>query len=264
MHVPLIFSVILLIISHSTHAFSWQDVTAYFNSHKEDLPIKKEFAVNTAVLVELEGISGDVTVKGWNKSVLALEAIKKGPIECLDATNIRITVSPQTVTLATTAPQEKPCSVRYNLMVPRQASLKIHLKQQGNITVHNVEGTLSVKTYQGNISLEGTVGNSTAKTTYGTIDVIVKELPSTSSLFLETFKGSVALTVPKTTNASLAAKTITGTVTSDIPLTLACQTITLNRQAWARCKKEAVGTFGNGGAPVTIEATKGNVTISGH
>ena len=146
-------------------------------------------------------------------------------------------------------------------MIPKTASVKVSVKQQGCIKIKKVEGAVVAKTYQGDINIHGTVESVTAKTTYGTIKIKVKELPATSSLFLEAFKGYVELTLPHLINANLTARTAQGTVTSTVPITTTPQTIVLNKESWARFKKEALGTLGQGGAPITIEATKGNITI---
>lgn len=254
--------IMLLTIPQGAQALSWNDVTSVFTSAKEDSPIKKEFAVTPDVFIELESMSGDVTVKTWNQPIVSLEAIKRGSVEQLQATNVRITASPKQIQITTSVEHDKAAIVTYNLMVPKTASLTIALSQRGAIKIKKVEGSISVKTHEGPITIHGSVGSIVAKTTYGAISLKAKELPAKSSLFLETFKGAIELMLPSGTNAHLNARTVQGTVTSTIPLTLTPQTLLLNRESWARFKKEALGTLGNGGAPITIESTKGNIIIT--
>jgi hypothetical protein len=69
--------------------------------------------------------------------------------------------------------------------------------------------------------------------------------------------------LPRETRAQLLAKTTQGTITSEHPVTLTPVTRVINKETWEFLKKNVEGTLGGlkGGAPINLEATKGNIVI---
>jgi Toastrack DUF4097 len=252
-----------LLSMHQMHTMSFKNITAYFSQHEEP-PLKKDIAVISSVQIEIENTRGNINIKGWSQPVVSIEAIKRGTQEQLKTTNIRITASSRHITVTTTAEPDHAAEVTYNLMVPLKASVKVRLHKDGTIKIKKVEGIISAQSQHGDIHINGSVDSVIAKTTYGSLKIKVKDLPNTSSLFLETFKGNIELSIPPFVNATINARTSQGYVTSTIPLTTAQQTVILNKATWARFKKEVVGIFGNGGAPITAETTRGMIVIHGN
>lgn len=156
-------------------------------------------------------------------------------------------------------------TVDYTIAVPKDIGRIMVTSQLGPVTVE--EGTncpLDVATSRGTITIHEAAQSLTAKTGRGTIFITQKKLDPKGSLFIETIeKGDIKLALPKKINADLNARTFRGTLTCTIPITLAARTTVLTKESWGRMRREARGTLGSSGPPITIDVTKGDITITG-
>lgn len=137
----------------------------------------------------------------------------------------------------------------------------------GNIQVQNASGTLKLNTGSGDIRVtQSTIGDAQAETGSGNIeldavqgplraetgsgDITAKGMPS-ADWHLQTGSGSIDLTIPPSTKFSLDAKSDSGSIKTDLPLTMQGD----------MSKQHIHGTVNGGGSVVRAESGSGDVRI---
>ncbi len=231
----------------------------------EQETMTKEYQIESRSIINVFNTEGSVTIKPWNQHKVTIEVSKRGSAEALKATTISsaLNASGSIATITTRVPENKQsATVDFTIMVPEDATLKI-MQTKGPVRIRGVLGSIDVSLEEGNITIIDATKMVSAKTGSGTISLDQKKLDDASGIFLESHKGSITLRLPKETRAHLHARTIAGVIVSDHPVTLVPITLKINREGWKRLQKEVEGTLGGlkGGAPITLEATKGNITI---
>ncbi len=229
----------------------------------EQQKIKQEYLVEKGCTLKLYNTEGSYTIKPWNQNKITIEAEKKGTAEELKATTIVCSVNGTDVRVTTRLTEGSPSAeVHYTLMVPEDSSITLE-QTRGPVTIKGVLGSINVSLQEGPITIKASTKSVIAKTGAGSITVEQKKLEEPYNIFLESHKGDVTLLLPRETRAQLYAKTAQGMITSDHPVTLAPVTRKLNKETWEYLKKNVEGTLGGlkGGAPINLEATKGNIII---
>ena len=126
-----------------------------------------------------------------------------------------------------------------------------------------ITGDIDISLEEGSIEITDSEKTVNAKTGLGDIIVHQKKFDDPYSIFLQSHRGNITLHLPSETKATLQAKTHTGSILSDHLVTLAPLSLKLNKDEWERLKKNIEGTLGGlkGGAPITLEATKGTIRL---
>lgn len=235
---------------------------------KEQEYIHKDLPLEDKSTIELCTLEGKITVKAWNQKKMIVEAEKEGTSEELKNTTIGIkTHTPSEsktahVTITTRViPDQKSAVVNYNLMIPEHCALTIQNGQKGSVKIKHLQGALDISLAEGDIEITDSTKAVTARTGKGTIKLKQKKFSEPSSIFLENGRGTIQLHLPRGINATVHARTASGVVTSEHAITLHPQTVKLNKDTWEKMKREVDGSIGSDGAPITLEATKGNITI---
>ncbi len=231
----------------------------------KDIPVQKNSQVN------LFNTQGSYTIKPWNQQKIALEVEKSGTIEQLQATMIISKVVGKEASITTQLKEgESSANVQYTLRVPEDASIKI-TQTKGPVTINGINGDIDVSLEQGSVDIKGSTRTVIAKTGSGTITLKQRNLVEPNSIFLQAHKGNIELYLPRETRATLQANVGRGTIISDHPVTMTLTT-KLDKYWVDRIKKDISGVLGTfkdtdeleklrGSAPITLEATKGNITI---
>jgi len=225
--------------------------------------IKQEYAVKEDCIITLYNTEGSITIKEWPHAKIAIEAVKQGTKQEQLQTTIGAQASEKEARITTRVKQDQKSSkVDYMLMVPEKATIKI-TQTHGPVSVRGVQGSLDISLENGAIDITESTASVIAKTGAGAITVKQKKFGQPHTLFLESLKGNIELYLPRETKALVHAKAGIGNITSDHPVTLAPVTMKLNKANWERMKKEVDGALGGveGGAPITIEVTKGDIVI---
>lgn len=229
----------------------------------EQQKIKQEYLVDKNCTLKLHNTEGSYLIKPWNQDKISIEIEKKGSAEELKATTISTNVSSSEARITTRIPEgQTSAKIHYVLMVPEEASIVIE-QTKGAVTIEGILGSINVSLQEGPITIKASTKSVIAKTGSGAITVKQKKLDEAYSIFLESHKGNVTLFLPRETRAQLLAKTTQGTITSEHPVTFAQITRAINKETWEFLKKNVEGTLGGlkGGAPINLEATKGNIVI---
>jgi hypothetical protein len=255
----------LVLANNLSGSWSIKKMLPFMTSEEEiefgTLHIDPDYAIT------IKALDGAVTLKP-SQSNLVINVVKKGLEEELPSTVVtkRIDKGAKTVTLETVEKDpDSPIQLDYNISVPE--NLKKIIIQGRNCDVHTsgLDADYDVTTDNGKITLQQTRKNVKAVVSQqGSIEIEHEALPDTTSIFLQAMQGDVTVSLPKNVNAALKATTLKGEVTSNIPVTLESRTSVLTKESWKRLQREITGTLGNGGAPITIDVTKGDITINGY
>jgi hypothetical protein len=261
---PLFLLYLCSVYQISLYSFNPKKIINDFWKKTEQEEMHKDLSLPDGSTVELSAQEGSILIKPWNQQKISIEAQKSGTQEELKDTTIAIK-APQAktapLTITTRTPEQKKAAiVNFTLIVPPHTSLIIR-GSSGTVKVMDIDGMLDVSLAQGDIDISNATKSVIAKTGEGVIKVKQKQLDKKDSLFTENGSGNTHLYIPRETPATVHARTLAGVVTSEHAITLAPQTVKLNKDTWARIKKEIDGTIGTGGAPITLEATKGNISI---
>lgn len=233
-------------------------------SKTETETITKDYLVDDNCTITVHNTEGTITIKSWPHNKILIEATKKGSAENQKNTTIAAKAAGTQASIITRiAVNSKSSKVDYTLMVPENATLKI-TQTRGSVKIRGSNGFIDISlAEQGSIEVTDSCNTISATTNQGDITVQQKKLVEPHSIFLKSDRGNINLALPKETSALLHAKTVHGTINSDHPVTLAPITLKLNKDSWERLKKDVEATLGGveGNTPVTLETSKGNITI---
>ena len=238
---------------------AYNNVTSLFERSKKDI-LSAEYTVQKNSIISLTNNDGSIEIKTWKKDAMMIEAKKIGKEKELPNTTFSVDTEGRDVTITTESlTQSAPLTINYTLIVPEDSSLIIK-NDSGTIQIKDVQGDIDAQTLVGDIIVENGTNDVHARAPKGSITVEQNKLDHRSSIFLEAYR-SVTLKISPKINANLNAKTLKGKITSDFYITLDPITTKLNNGSWKRIKQEIKGTIGSGGAPITIDVTKGNVIL---
>lgn len=257
----IIFSITCISTINALHAWEWSDIGNLFKKAPTEA-VTKEYVLQPESSVFVTNDSGSITFKGWNQKKIMVETIKRGAKEQFANVHINITPGANQITIA---PQFDKGVINFPIdfivMVPKHCTQITAFIQKGPIKVKDCPAALELTAENGSIAVHSAAKTVTAKTNTGNIKVKQKTFTDNDTLFLETTKGDVLLKLAPKIHANIQAKTTQGTVSSSVYVTVEPQTTKLNKDYWARIKKEVTGSLGNGGAPITIDVTRGNISI---
>ncbi len=255
--------VIFLLCTQIYHRslFSFNIGTIWQKTEQEQ--IVKEYDVEPHCTITLSNNTGSCHVKHWNQPKIRIEAVKKGSSQDLKNTTLSCSAKGTDASIITrVATDQKPAQVTYTLTLPEDATLRI-TQAQGPVKVKGITGDIDISLEEGSIEITDSEKTVTAKTGLGDIIVHQKKFDDPYSIFLQSHRGNITLHLPSETKATLQAKTHAGSILSDHLVTLAPLSLKLNKDEWERLKKNIEGTLGGlkGGAPITLEATKGTIRL---
>ena len=226
--------------------------------------LTKEFKFNPESNLEVSIPKGNITIKTWNNNKLLVEIEKKGSPEDIKATKVifREREKENSLQIIVSHKTEDVANTNLNILLPKSANLKSICTDKGTTKIEGIDGAIHVTIYEGDIDIKNSINYVNAKTNRGSITLRQKRFEDNGSIFLETLNGDIQLYLPKETNAELSAKTNSGKVTSELFITTKPVTTKLNKNTWKQFSKEAYGTLGNGGAPITLDTDRGNISIN--
>ena len=221
-----------------------------------------EIDCNPGTFITLTNVRGSVTVKTWALSKCTIEATKSGSQKDIPHIDIVVeAVSPQKIMVGTVyKADDAKGTVDYVLFVPKNCNVMLSIAESGSIKVKHLTGCVQAKTHQGSVLLHAVSGSIKAEAS-GDIKVTCLGLALANTIDIRTEYGTIVITFPPQTHATLAAKTQQGVVTSEHYITLNPLTVQLNQATWNQFKQEVRGIIGNGGSHVNLYSNKGAIKI---
>jgi len=172
--------------------------------------------------VALENINGNVTVTGWERNEVQIDAVKKArDQQKLDEARIEIDASSDSVQIKTKYPEghnNNPATVTYELHVPRLARLDHINLVNGSLEVSQVNGEIDANLVNGKTDLRDLSGRLNISAVNGTITANFRSLDNVKEIRLKSVNGAINLGLPSSPNAEVSASTVNGGITTDFPL----------------------------------------------
>jgi hypothetical protein len=216
--------------------------------------------------LEIKGIIGDILAGATVGSTAQVTATKRGREDDPSTVDIEVVPHEGGVTICAMYPDvlgqppneclpgsqgnlrngDNQVEVTFSLTLPIGVEL-VARTIVGNVIAPDLESDALISTITGNVQVT-TTGVAEASSVTGTVLAEIGSANWGRDLTFSTVTGSVDVEVPALTNAAVQASVVTGTISSDFPLT---QTAPGRRQ----------GTLGAGGPLLTLSTVTGNVTL---
>lgn len=206
--------------------------------------------------VSLGNINGSVTITGWERNEVQIDAVKKArDQQRLDAMTIEVDASANSVRIKTKFPEghtnNNPGGVTYELHVPRTANLDSINLVNGSLDVSHVTGDLKAELVNGKLNAHDLAGRAQLSSVNGSINAYYGSLDNVREIQLKSVNGSIVLGLPASPNADVSASTVNGGITTDFPLQVQGKFM----------GKHLDGKLGNGGTRVELSNVNGGIKI---
>jgi hypothetical protein len=217
---------------------------------------ERRFALPTGGSVSVVNMQGSVLVEGWDRSeVEASVAMRSAtPTDQIDDVQVAVEARPGGVSFHTLYPSglDNPIRVDYRLRVPRQVRLNELSTLDGDIIVHNIEGSMKARSLHGDIQGIDVAGAMTANALTGNILISLRSIANrTAPIQLATINGNVDLLLPAHANASLELSTVAGNILGNY----AFQVSEVPGDSTRRAQ------VGAGGPRVVLHTVRGNISV---
>ena len=141
-------------------------------------------------------------------------------------------------------------SVSFEIQVPRTAMITLHTVN-GGISIQDFRGTAKFTTRNGGVTLADVGGDIKGETSNGGLTVDLRgDRWDGAGLDVETHNGGVKVSVPENYSAVLETSTVNGRVSIDFPVTVS-----------GSIGRQLTTTLGSGGAKIKATTVNGGVTI---
>ncbi len=244
----------LLVLSLGAHA---SDHRAAFTEE-----LHQTYALAPDGRIELDNINGAVHISSWDRNDVKLDAVKYADTkERLDEAKIEINATADLISIRTKYPEHdhnwnwgshnNPAGVEYTLTVPRTARLDEIKLINGSLDVTGVSGEVNASCINGRLEARDLSGRAHLETINGRLDARFTQLPG-NSVDLNSVNGSVELTIPSDSKATLEASTVSGGIENDFGLHV-------NHHQFVG--HDLRGELGTGGTHINLENVNGRIEI---
>ena len=231
-----------------------------------DDPLTQEFhktyALNADGRVALENINGAVTIMGWDRNEVQVDAVKRAKRQDrLDEAKIVVDSNANSISIRTEYPHHdhtfnwgddnNPASVDYTLHVPRRARLDQIDLVNGSLEIHEVSGDVHASSVNGRLLAKDLAGRADLSTVNGRTEAEFRQLPK-SHIKASSVNGSVLVTIPSDANAEVHASTVSGGISTDFGLNV-------HRESFVGHTLD--GRLGSGGTEIELSDVNGRIEL---
>jgi|SRR5271165_515572 len=207
-------------------------------------------------LVSLANINGNVTITGWDRNEVQIDAVKKAnEQQKLAEARIEVDANSDSVRIKTKYPEHhtnnNPATVTYELHVPRNAQLDGIDLVNGSLTVTQCSGDLKASLVNGSSNIHDLAGRTDVSSVNGSVNAFYRSLDNVKDIRLKSVNGSVRLGLPPSPNADVSVSTVNGGISTDFPLQIQGKFV----------GHHIDGKLGNGGTRIEISNVNGSVKI---
>lgn len=229
-------------------------------------PLTQEFhqtySLNTDGRVSLENINGAVTITGWDRNEVQVDAVKRARRqERLDEAKIVVESDANSISIHTQYPQHdqnfnwhdenNPASVDYTLHVPRHARLDEIELVNGSLDIREVAGDVHASSVNGRLLAKDLAGRADLSTVNGRTEAEFRQLPK-SHIKASSVNGSVLVTIPSDANADVHASTVSGGIETDFGF---------NVRKSSMIGHSLDGRLGAGGTDIDLSDVNGRIEL---
>ena len=166
----------------------------------------------------LEGYYGNINLTATAGPFAVLEFVKTARGEDADAARRRLDEvdileqgTDEEFRYVLQTAETRLTAVNVNGSVPERTAMHIHW-ESGTIRLSGHDGPLQVTNGSGNVEAAGVAGSAEIRVNNGAILLGVVDLPTGSSIVLETSNGDITVSLPDNVSAQIAAQTAAGAI----------------------------------------------------
>jgi DUF4097 and DUF4098 domain-containing protein YvlB len=204
--------------------------------------------------VTIQNLYGDVTVTGWDRDEVLVEAVKRASdLRRLDDAHIVVEPSEGGLSIRTLyagSETGNPASVEYRITVPRSTRLDQIRLINGVLAIAGVSGSVKASSVNGGIRAQRMGGQVDLSTVNGTLDAEFDRISRANPISLTSVNGAIRLSIPSGAGASLTAHNRSGGIDSEF-----------GRAARASDGHSLRTTVNHGGASIRLDNINGGISI---
>lgn len=240
---------------------SLKNIFSSFSPKEQEQLTTYEHYLDSHGTLEIKNNNGSITVKTWDQNKAIIEITQKGTSQEIKDVTLETHATDDYISVAARHAPNSNIKVDYTIQVPRKIKIKL-TNSQGDIKLEQIHGPLSVFNMQGTIYIKNASNSVEAKTGTGNIFLSHTALKAATPISLETEHGAIKLAVPEESCAYLKAKTLNGTISCALYVTMKSRTTKLNEQVWEHIKRDVEGSIGTGGARISLYTVTGAIAIN--
>ncbi len=212
--------------------------------------------------ISLENLNGKAQIIGADGiNEVRVSVVKRGrDPEDLKAVAIKVEATADAVRITTDYNvgnsewrKNNHASVDYTLTVPRNARLDKIALTNGSLDIEGVLGGVHAACTNGRLTAHDLAGGVQLTDVNGALTASVRALTPGEPVKLNTVNGSLKLTLPDDTSATVRASTVNGSIENSFGL---------EAKKDSFVGRELRGTIGSGATPVELKTVNGSIAIS--
>ena len=215
---------------------------------------RRTYAIAPNGRVLIENLYGDVSITGWDRDEVKVEAVKHSANgRHLDDTRIVVDSSADTLSIHTQyagADAEHPTRVEYRITVPRGANLEDVKLVNGGLSISGITGPVRASSVNGNIKADNLEGQADLSTVNGELEAGFNRISRQNPILLSSVNGPIRLSIPSGSGASVTARNLSGGIMSEFGRVI--------RAAGGHHLQTVVH---GGGAPIHLHNVNGGISI---
>jgi DUF4097 and DUF4098 domain-containing protein YvlB len=234
---------------------------------------QRSYDLEAGGTVNIINVSGDITLKGYDGSALAVSGYKEGRDR--GEVEVEDTGTPGHVSLRAKYPPHCECdaSVRFEVRVPRSANISFekiatasgNLKAEGfagrvtlqtasgDVTVRGVSGEIRASSASGTVRVADAAGTVNANSASGNVEVELTRLEGGGDMRFSSASGDVNVRLPAGIDARVDMSTASGSIETNFPIE-----VKNNRYGSG---SRAEGQLGSGARLLKLSSASGNVSL---
>ena len=229
-------------------------------------------------LIHISLVHGSITVRGANRRDVFVaarpEPERARERDDPDATGLRrlpqiagfrISEEANRVTIGSDNPSR---SISFDVEVPVRTNLRLKTVNGGDVRVDNVDGEIDVTNTNGGITLTSVAGSVVAGTTNGHVRASLTRVTAGKEMAFTSLNGTIDVTLPSSTKASLRLRSDRGDVYSDFDVQLKPEPLAtvsdspIERGRYRITRNRSIfGTINGGGPEFEMRTFNSNVYV---
>jgi len=229
-------------------------------------------------VVHISLVQGGITVRGANRRDVLVaahpERDRPGRRDDPDSTGLRrlpqtagfrISEEGNRVNIGSDNPSR---SISFDVEVPLRTDLRLSAVNGGEVRVDNVDGEIEVTNTNGGITLASVAGSVVAGTTNGNVRATLTRVAAGKEMAFTSLNGTIDVTLPSSTKASLRIRSDNGDVYSDFDVQLKPEPLPTVRESSSgrglyriSRNRSIVGNINGGGPDFELRTFNSNVYL---
>ena len=216
---------------------------------------KKSYDLAAGGRIEVQNMSGNVTVTGYDGREVVVTGTRKGPDA--DVVEIEDRSSSNEVAIGVKYPHNCNCDASIDFVVQVPSGTKFEFSKissmSGDVRIDGVTGEVHATSMSGDVHVGEIAGTVEATAMSGDVDVDIARLEGAGDLSFTSMSGDVEIRLPADAGADVAIRTTSGEITTDFPIEVHAQKYGSGQ--WAD------GKIGDGARHLTLKSMSGDVSF---